>query len=113
MVFCTTRKTVGCRVARPGEGDAGRVGLLGLAGIGLAVPRQIEGIRGGVRRLEDQFVNRLLSTAAIAALAFVPLSVSAEGPTGVSGLILDANTKAPITGVRIVVARDEQPPQEK
>jgi hypothetical protein len=58
-------------------------------------------------------VNRLLSAAAVAALTFVPLSVSAEGPTGVSGLFFDANTKAPIMGVRVVVARDEQPPQEK
>jgi hypothetical protein len=58
-------------------------------------------------------VNRFLILAAGLALGLVPLAAGAEGPTGLSGTIIDAKTKQPIAGAKVVVARDEARPQEK
>jgi len=57
-------------------------------------------------------VKALVVPVVAAALAF-PAIAGAEGPSGMSGFVIDAVTRAPLGGVTVVVARDENPPKEK
>jgi Carboxypeptidase regulatory-like domain len=56
--------------------------------------------------------TRFLAPLAIAALVMVPQIARADGATGMSGVVVDATTLAPINGATIIVTRNEAPPRE-
>ena len=58
-------------------------------------------------------MKRTLMYALACAVAFGPALVSAEGATGVSGTVIQADTKAPIQGATIVIARNGNPPEDR